>query len=68
MTREVYADKAFIEFSRNQVFIRLFVDTDSQGARLARKFDVRGFPTLIVLDGTGVRSFGRSSERTKTEG
>jgi hypothetical protein len=53
MTREVYTDKEFIEFSRSQVFIRLFVDTDSQGARLARKFGVRGFPTLIVLDGTG---------------
>jgi len=53
MTREVYTEKEFIEFSRSQVFIRLFVDTDSQGAQLARKFGVRGFPTLIVLDGTG---------------
>jgi hypothetical protein len=58
MTREVYTDKEFIEFSRSQVFVRLFVDTDSQGARLARKFGVRGFPTLIVLDRTG-REIGR---------
>ena len=53
MTREVYADREFIEFSHSQIFVRLFVDTDSQGARLARKYDVRGFPTLIVLDRTG---------------
>ena len=53
MTREVYTDIDFIEFSRSQVFIRLFVDTDAQGDRLARKFGVRGYPTWIVLDKTG---------------
>jgi hypothetical protein len=53
MTREVYTDTEFIEFSRSQVFIRLFVDTDAQGARLVRKFGVRGYPTWIVLDRTG---------------
>jgi hypothetical protein len=53
MTREVYTDTEFIEFSRSQVFIRLFVDTDAQGDRLARKFGVRGYPTWIVLDKTG---------------
>ena len=71
MTREVYTDKEFIEFSRSQVFVRLFVDTDSQGARLARKFGVRGFPTLIVLDGTGReldRLVGaRSAQRLKAD-
>ena len=53
MTREVYTDTEFIEFSRSQVFIRLFVDTDGQGGKLARKFGVRGYPTWIVLDRTG---------------
>jgi hypothetical protein len=53
VTREVYTDTEFIEFSRSQVFIRLFVDTDAQGDRLARKFGVRGYPTWIVLDRTG---------------
>ena len=53
MTREVYTDKEFIEFSRSQVFIRVFEDTESQGARLARKFRVDGFPTLIILDSSG---------------
>ena len=53
MTREVYTDNEFIEFSRSQVFIRLFVDTDAQGDRLARKFGVHGYPTWIILDRTG---------------
>jgi thioredoxin-related protein len=53
MAREVYTDKAFIEFSRKYVLIRLFQDTDPQGARLASKFRVEGFPTLIILDASG---------------
>jgi thioredoxin 1 len=53
MTREVYTDKAMIEFSRSQVFMRVFEDTEAEGKRLARKFDVDGFPTLIILDSDG---------------
>lgn len=53
MAREVYTDKAFIEFSHKFVFIRLFQDTDPQGARLASRFEVEGFPTLIVLNSSG---------------
>ncbi len=53
MTREVYSDKKFIEFSRRQVFLRLFTDTDPQGDRLARKFGVRGYPTILILDSSG---------------
>jgi len=53
MTREVYADKDFIEYSRSLVFVRVFQDTQAQGARLASRFRVKGFPTLIVLDFTG---------------
>ncbi len=53
MTREVYTDKEFIEFSRSQVFMRVFQDTEAEGDRLARKFKVRGFPTLIILDSEG---------------
>ena len=53
MTREVYPDNRFIRFSRSQVFIRVFEDTEPQGARLADRFQVDGFPTLIVLDSTG---------------
>ncbi len=53
MTREVYTDKEFIQFSRKYVFIRLFQDTDPQGSRLASRFKVDGFPTLIIFDSSG---------------
>jgi thioredoxin-related protein len=53
MTREVYPDAKFIEFSRSQVFMRVFQDTEPEGTRLARKFNIRGFPTLIILDPAG---------------
>ena len=71
MTREVYANKEFVEFSRSQVFVRLFVDTDSQGDRLARKFGVRRYPTLIVLDRAGREldrlAGARSAQRLKAD-
>jgi len=53
MTREVYTDKEFIQLSRNYVFFRVFQDTDPQGDRLARRYEVGGFPTLILLDSSG---------------
>jgi thioredoxin-related protein len=53
MTREVYQDREFSKFSRSQVFMRVFQDTDPEGARLARKFRIDGFPTLIILDSSG---------------
>jgi len=53
MTREVYPDREFIKFSRSQIFMRVFEDTDPEGARLARRFKIEGFPTLIILDSSG---------------
>jgi hypothetical protein len=53
MTREVYTNSRFIEFSRSHVFVRVFQDTEAQGARLAKKFGIPGFPTLIVLNPSG---------------
>jgi hypothetical protein len=53
MTREVYPDKEFIKFSQNYVFIRVFQDTEPQGNRLARRFGIEGFPTLLLLDSSG---------------
>jgi hypothetical protein len=58
MTREVYTDREFIRFSDKYVFIRLFQDTDPQGARLALRYRVDGFPTLIILN-----SYGREVDR-----
>ena len=53
MASEVYPDNEFVEFSRGQVFVRLFTDTNPEGDRLARKFGIRGFPTIIVLNPKG---------------
>ncbi len=53
MTREVYTDPKVIKVSRSMVFLRVFEDTEEEGARLARKFQIEGFPTLIILDSNG---------------
>ena len=53
MTREVYQDDEFIKFSKTQVFIRVFQDTEAQGNRLAQKYRIPGFPALIILDSSG---------------
>ena len=33
--------------------MRVFEDTQPEGERLARKYNVPGFPTLIILDSRG---------------
>ena len=53
MAREVYPNSEFVDFSRGKVFVRLFADTDPEGERIARKFGIRGFPTIIVLNAKG---------------
>ena len=53
MTREVYSNKEFIEFSRSQVFMRVFVDTDPKAEELARRYRVEGLPTLLVFNSEG---------------
>jgi len=53
MTREVYQNSDFIKFSQSQIFVRVFQDTEEQGARLARKYKIPGFPALIILDSSG---------------
>ena len=58
MTREVYPKKEFVEFSRKNIFMRVFADTDREGARLQHRLGVEGFPTLIVFDPNG-REIGR---------
>ncbi len=53
MAREVYPDREFIKFSQSYVLVRVFQDTDPQGNRLARRYGIDGFPTLILLDSSG---------------
>ncbi len=53
MAREVYPDKEVVKLSRSYVFMRVFADTDPEGAELAKKFRAKAFPTLIILDSSG---------------
>jgi thiol:disulfide interchange protein len=53
MAREVYPDPEFVAFSRSQIFVRLFADTDALGQDLQDKYRVRGFPTILVLNSKG---------------
>jgi thiol-disulfide isomerase/thioredoxin len=53
MTREVYTDAKFIEFSKSQVFIRVMEDKSDEGKRLANKYKIEGTPTLIIFDPSG---------------
>lgn len=53
MAREVHTNKLFIEFTRMQVFMLLDAEKDSDGIRLANRFDVHTFPTILVLDSQG---------------
>jgi tetratricopeptide (TPR) repeat protein len=66
MEEKVYPDLEFINFSRSQIFMHLNAETDSEGIRLSNKFDVRSYPTLIVLDSKGKEidrlSGGRSAK------
>jgi len=53
MAREVYTDEEFVEFSRKFVFMRVLSDEDPEGAQLKDRFQVSGFPTLLILDSEG---------------
>ena len=33
--------------------MRVFQDTEAQGARLAEKYEIEGFPTLIIFNSSG---------------
>lgn len=66
MAREVYTDERFIRFSSRFVFMRVLADTDEEGAELQSRYDVAGFPTLLVLNSRGEEidriEGGRSAE------
>jgi len=53
MAREVYPDSRFVEFSKSQVFMLVDAYNDPEGQKLARKFDVEVFPTIIVINAGG---------------
>jgi thioredoxin 1 len=53
MAREVHTNKDFIEFTRTQVFMLLDAEKDNDGIRLAGRFNVQAYPTILVLDSEG---------------
>jgi tetratricopeptide (TPR) repeat protein len=53
MDQEVYPNPEFIEFSKKQVFMRLDADDDPEGRKVAARYDVRSYPTLLVLNARG---------------
>ena len=53
MERRVFPDPDFVEFSRDNVFMLVQSDRDREGARLARRFNVHAFPTILVFSSKG---------------
>jgi len=53
MAREVYTDEEFISFSRKFVFVRVLADKDPAGAQLEKRYQVNGYPHLLILDSEG---------------
>ena len=53
MAREVYTDSTFKQFSERFVFLRVLADTDADGPALESRYNVEGFPTILILDSKG---------------
>lgn len=66
MARNVHPDPEFQEFTTTQVFMLVDAYKDAEGVKLARKFDVKFFPTILVLttEGKEIERFtgGRTSK------
>jgi tetratricopeptide (TPR) repeat protein len=53
MSRDVYPDAAFIEFSRSQVFMLVDAENEAEGVSLAGRYNVRVYPTILIIDPRG---------------
>jgi thioredoxin-related protein len=53
MTREVYSNQEFIDFSRSHIFLRIFIDKDAGAKEVARRYGVEGLPTIIIFNPEG---------------
>ena len=51
LDREVFADARVAEAARNLVAVR--VNAEKGGEKLAEKYDIQGFPTILFVDGSG---------------
>lgn len=50
LDEQVWINEDVISFSRGQIYLKLNAEKTIDGRRLARKFGVRGFPTVIILN------------------
>ena len=61
MEAETFTDEAVIdEMSDNYVWLKLNAETDEEGRRLQERFNITGYPGLLLLDGAG-QEMGRIS-------
>lgn len=54
LDKEVYADPAFIKYMNGFIPVKLNAEDNKGGTRIAGKYNVDGFPTLLVTDSHGV--------------
>ncbi|HXG63806.1 MAG TPA: thioredoxin fold domain-containing protein [Blastocatellia bacterium] len=53
MDKTTYADARVAALSREEVFVKLDAEDGGEGQQFARRMQVRGYPTTIILDGEG---------------
>jgi thioredoxin-like negative regulator of GroEL len=53
LDKQVYTNEDFIRFMNGFVAIKVNAEEEPEGTRLAEKFSVEAFPTLLVLDSLG---------------
>lgn len=61
MEAETFTDQTIVdEMSDNYVWLKLNAETDEEGRRLQERFNITGYPGLLLLDGEG-EEMGRIS-------
>ncbi len=51
LDREVFGDARVAEASRGLVAVR--INAEKEGEKVAQRYDVQGYPTVLFLDGSG---------------
>lgn len=51
--REIFEKQKFVDFSRNQVYLKLDTEDGGEGTELASRFGVASLPTILVMDADG---------------
>ncbi len=53
MDQTLYSNPTIVALSRQQVFVKVNAEDGGQGQNFAEQMRVKGYPTTIILDGTG---------------